>query len=463
MDCAAIICTRPDSKRLPGKAFQKVAGIPAIEHIIRRLEPIRGMPIVLAVPTGCAAYDHLPNQFPHMDIRMCYGNPESPLHRMAEAVETLELSHRWLVRITHDDIIIDDISIRELVYYCDGTPNAGYGINIGIVEGAGVEVIHRDNLLAAAAGRSEPTEFISYFVKKHPHAVNVGLPPRPTIRRDYRLTMDYPEDWAVLDAVLTATGPDASLDQVCEFIDKNPHVMTLNRLPDVTIYTCAYNAEKWIASTMKSVLSSRFPSFEYIVVDDRSTDKTVMEIAKWADDPRVRVVRNERNLGLASSSNVAVSKARGKYIMRVDADDLLKPNAISAMVEHLLTTGGHVVYASYDEMDEAGVIMATNVAPQGHHHAGCALMEKRMLNEIRFTEGLRHWDSKDLYNRISGRIPISYLSQSLWSYRRHPKSMSAVMTPERTAALEKISDTGGFKGEPCPVNGDISAIPRSAA
>jgi spore coat polysaccharide biosynthesis protein SpsF (cytidylyltransferase family) len=438
MNAAAIICTRQDSKRLPGKAFRKVAGIPAIEHILRRLEPIREFPIVLAVPVGCAAYDHLPGKFPSMDIRMCYGNPESPLHRMAEAIETLELPQRWIVRITHDDIIIDDISISELVYYCDATPGAGYGISQGIVEGAGVEVIRRENLLAAAAARTEPTEFVSYFVKKGPYQVSVALSPRPSIRRDYRLTMDYPEDWTVLDAILSATGPDASLDKICDFIDRNPHAMILNRLPKVTVYTCAYNAERWVSATMRSVLNSDFTSFEYIVIDDCSTDQTMFEIAKNSADPRVRVIRNEKNVGLAACSNIAVTQARGQYVMRVDADDLLDPHALTNMIGHIQNNGSHVVYAGYREIDENDAVTNWNCPPNVHHHAGCALMDKRMINEIRFTDGLRHWDSLDLYKRISSRIPIAYENRPLWSYRKHPRSMSASMTEERKMALEQV-------------------------
>ena len=57
-DAVIIICTRPESKRLPGKVFKKIAGVPAIEHILNRLIGL-DCPVVLAIPPFCHAYDYL--------------------------------------------------------------------------------------------------------------------------------------------------------------------------------------------------------------------------------------------------------------------------------------------------------------------------------------------------------------------------------------------------------------------
>src|SRR5262245_37029243 len=99
----------------------------------------------------------------------------------------------------------------------------------------------------------------------------------------------------------------------------------------VSILIPAYNAEKWIASSIGSSLAQTWPRTEIIVVDDGSTDQT-LEIAKSNSCGRVKVVTQE-NLGSASARNKALSLAQGDYIQWLDADDILAPAKIAAQME----------------------------------------------------------------------------------------------------------------------------------
>lgn len=425
-NAVVIIATRPESKRLHRKAFLKVAGLPAIEHILQRLS----MKTILAVPVGCTDYDHLLSNYPDVMIRS--GDPDSPLHRIADIVKNRP--EKWIVRITHDDILIDQATINLLLKACEDQ-GAKYGITPTIIEGAGVEVIHRDNILEAAEKRKEPIESLSYFVKSGLLRVR----PRQTIEREsYRLTMDYYEDWLVLDTVLSKVGRNAPLEKVVNFLDMNPYILQWNRQPDISVYTCAHNAEKWIANTIHSVASQQHLSYEYIVIDDASTDKTCLEIMKFQPS-QIRYYRNETNIGLAASSNKALSLAKGKYVIRVDADDILYSGALNRMEYLLGQSKAGILYSGYNEIDENDSLMDLNCSPMVHHHAGCAMIDKRLINEIRFTDGLKHWDSLDLMQRLKERrVDIEYSKEPLWAYRVHKDSMSAKMTPERKKTLEGL-------------------------
>lgn len=425
-----LICTRTESSRLPGKALKKIAGVPAIEHILWRLSGSR-IPVVLAVPNGCRDFDHLVSD----QTGVYYGDPDSPLHRMANYAASSDAD--WIIRITHDDILIDQKTMLDLMERCIHTPGCGYGSSPRIVEGAGVEIIHRDNLIKAAEDRTEPTEFVSYFVKSGPRPVQVNMEPRSAVKRPYRLTMDYPEDALILDMLLKGQ-PFMRLDDLVAFIDLHPHVLNVNRQPLVTFYTCAYNTERYVQETCRSIFAPGFDDFEYIFIDDHSTDRTLLKASEFSSDRRLRLVRNEENIGLSSSCNVALGLARGRYIMRVDSDDWIIKSQIHKLIDEL-DSGAAAVYPSFYRTDETGTVSSFCDTPHLYHHAAGALMEKRMLNELRFKDGLRHWDSLDLYNRIKGRFDIRYTKEPFFYYRQRAGSLSSTTTEERENDRKRIA------------------------
>lgn len=106
-----------------------------------------------------------------------------------------------------------------------------------------------------------------------------------------------------------------------------------NDIPAVSVLMTAYNRQKFISDAVESVLASTLSSFELIVVDDCSSDRTA-EIAKEYEgrDPRVRLVRNETNLGDYANRNRAASYARGEYLKYVDSDDIIYPHGLEVMV-----------------------------------------------------------------------------------------------------------------------------------
>jgi len=109
--------------------------------------------------------------------------------------------------------------------------------------------------------------------------------------------------------------------------------------PLVSVLMTAYNREQYITEAIESVLKSMYKNFELIIVDDCSSDNTVEIARKYeAQDPRVKVYVNEKNLGDYPNRNKAASYATGEYIMHVDSDDQIFGDGIekcvTAMVQH---------------------------------------------------------------------------------------------------------------------------------
>jgi glycosyltransferase involved in cell wall biosynthesis len=98
------------------------------------------------------------------------------------------------------------------------------------------------------------------------------------------------------------------------------------KIPIVSVLMPAYNTEKYVGEAIESILNQSFSSFEYIIIDDHSSDKTWDVISEYAQrDPRIIPIRNECNLGIAGNRNKLLSLAKGKYVVWQDADDVSLP------------------------------------------------------------------------------------------------------------------------------------------
>lgn len=106
--------------------------------------------------------------------------------------------------------------------------------------------------------------------------------------------------------------------------------------PTVTVLMSAYNAEAYIADSVNSILNQSFTDFEFIIINDGSTDSTgeyLSEIEKR--DHRIKYIINEKNIGLAGALNKGLRLSKGKYIVRMDADDVSLPNRIQKQVTYM--------------------------------------------------------------------------------------------------------------------------------
>lgn len=100
----------------------------------------------------------------------------------------------------------------------------------------------------------------------------------------------------------------------------------------ISVVMSVYNGEKYLAEAIDSILAQTYKDFEFIIVNDCSKDNS-LEIIKKYSDSRIVLINNEKNLGLTKSLNLAIEKAQGDYIARMDADDISLPNRFEIQME----------------------------------------------------------------------------------------------------------------------------------
>lgn len=106
--------------------------------------------------------------------------------------------------------------------------------------------------------------------------------------------------------------------------------------PTVSVIMPTYNREELLPRAIDSVLSQTYKDFEFIIIDDGSTDNTLQLLKKYADkDNRIRVFRNDKNRGIAFSRERGLEVARGKYIAIMDSDDISLPNRLEKQTAYL--------------------------------------------------------------------------------------------------------------------------------
>src|SRR6478735_8796496 len=105
-------------------------------------------------------------------------------------------------------------------------------------------------------------------------------------------------------------------------------------MPQVSVVMPVYNGMPYLKEAVESLLTQRFTDFELVIVNDGSKDGSENFI-KNVTDKRVRLVMNEQNLGLIASLNKGITHATGKYIARMDQDDIALPNRLEEQVKFM--------------------------------------------------------------------------------------------------------------------------------
>lgn len=206
--------------------------------------------------------------------------------------------------------------------------------------------------------------------------------------------------------------------------------------PLVSVITPAYNAEKFIAETIESILNQTFKDFEYIILNDKSTDNTLKIIQEYAKkDSRIIVIDNEKNLGIAGNRNEGIKKAKGKYIVWQDADDISLPMRIEKqcqfMEEHpevgimggfleIFDESGIVGIRKYDANDEnlrKKIFLFSPVAQPA------SIVRKKALDEAgEYNLEYPPAEDIDMSFRIGMKYSFANLQEVTIRYREHPNS-----------------------------------------
>lgn len=431
-----VILSRVNSSRVPNKPLQLINGIPLIQHLIGRCLQ-SGLPVCLAVPGhDVIKFQFLNDIFKQKSFTMFCGYDNDPLARMHAAMYINEWD--YAVRVCHDKIFVDPALINEVLSKSEYL-SYDYGILKDPIDGTAFEVIHK-SIISQAVEKHKDVEHISYAIKSMTNRIYVHTHKQP--KTDHRLLIDYPNDLKVLEIVLKTCGNSCTLDEAINFLDQHYWVSKVNRLPRATVYTCAYNAEKWISKCMGSVsMQQNFNSYEYLIIDDNSSDATGFIANKFCGVYKNSFLfRNETNLGLSSSSNRALANARGKYIIRLDADDYFTyDRVIEDLITFLEVNDLDAVYPN-NHFGNFKTVQNGNVS----HHVGGALFKTSAANHVKFTEQLRGYEGLDFFARAKDSLRLGYFNRPTFYYRQHSASLSKNNLEERKEILNGINKKYGL-------------------
>ena len=104
--------------------------------------------------------------------------------------------------------------------------------------------------------------------------------------------------------------------------------------PKVSVLLTVRNGEKYIKKTIQSILSQTFRYFEFIIIDNNSIDKT-LDIVSSFTDYRIDLIKLEKNYGQTKALNLGLEKCKGKYIARIDADDIAEKSRLAVQLNFL--------------------------------------------------------------------------------------------------------------------------------
>ena len=132
--------------------------------------------------------------------------------------------------------------------------------------------------------------------------------------------------------------------------------------PAITVLMPVFNAAKDLREAIDSILTQTERNFEFLIIDDGSTDSTA-EILSTYTDPRIRRMQNPVNLGLVASLNIGISLARGTYLARMDADDISLPDRLKHQLAFLEQERADIVGCHFEIMDAQGKWIQTVDVP----------------------------------------------------------------------------------------------------
>ncbi|WP_316770598.1 glycosyltransferase family 2 protein [Pedobacter frigiditerrae] len=129
--------------------------------------------------------------------------------------------------------------------------------------------------------------------------------------------------------------------------------------PLISIITPCYNSADFITPTINSVIDQSYTNWELIVIDDHSKDETCKVVEEFAkQDPRIKLVRLEKNGGVANARNVGLSTVKGKYVAFLDSDDIWLKDKLSRQIGYMEEKKLPMSFCAYNRINEEGKIIS---------------------------------------------------------------------------------------------------------
>jgi glycosyltransferase involved in cell wall biosynthesis len=204
----------------------------------------------------------------------------------------------------------------------------------------------------------------------------------------------------------------------------------------VSVLIPVYNAEKHLAEAIESILNQSYSDFEFLIINDGSNDKSEEIILSYSDQ-RIRYIKNESNLKLIKTLNKGIQICKGKYIVRMDADDISHPERIQKQVDFMESHSEVGICGSWFESfgssnnkivkyKEKHDEIFTKMQYQCHFCHPTLIIRKEIFNdsEMLFDEDYAHAEDYDFYIKASKKWKFHNIQEPLLKYRIHDDSVS---------------------------------------
>jgi len=202
--------------------------------------------------------------------------------------------------------------------------------------------------------------------------------------------------------------------------------------PQVSVAMSVYNGAQHTREAVESILKQTFEDFEFLIIDDASTDATPQILREYAfADKRVQIIKNQQNLGLTRSLNKALAQAKGEYIARMDADDVALPERLARQIQWMESNPrGDLLGTAYYEVNDQGEIIGSVRFPLRDDilkkhlirynpflHAS-VMIRKRIIDEVgMYDENIQRAQDYDLWFRIAKISELGNLPDCLMKRR----------------------------------------------
>jgi glycosyltransferase involved in cell wall biosynthesis len=225
--------------------------------------------------------------------------------------------------------------------------------------------------------------------------------------------------------------------------------MNLTKAPLISVVMPVYNALPFLDESIGSILKQTLTDFEFVILDDASTDGSVERLREWSrQDQRIRLHEGNKRLGLSGSSNAVVSLARAPVVARMDADDVAHPDrlrrqwniigdrpdvAVIGTLCNGIDAHGRVVRPR----DRWRLVRHSAYIPFPH---GSAMFRREVFDQVGGYRASDGGEDQDLFSKMAACGRVLTLPDVLYSYRYH--SSNATLFNGRRAVGENHSQNG---------------------
>jgi glycosyltransferase involved in cell wall biosynthesis len=199
--------------------------------------------------------------------------------------------------------------------------------------------------------------------------------------------------------------------------------------PLISVVMPVYNAEPYVADAINSILAQTYPHFEFIVIDDGSTDGSAAIVRDFAArDARIRPLFMAHG-GIARTMNAGVAEAQGMFIAYIDNDDVALPERLAAQLAWMRRTGVDICGSYTKKFGDRGGFMwfpETHEAIRNELLFRCALLQPTVILRAAIAKAYPyndqvHFADYELWTRLAPRYRLGNMPQILLKYRRHPQ------------------------------------------